>query len=151
MTDSHDTLYFTRTVEAPLDRVWEAYADVDARSQWSVPAGEDIVYNSADFSVGGTDIYRCGPPGYLDNTGTHLYHLVEPRRRFLYSDTVHRDGELMAVALLSWQLEDLGDSTRVSVIDQVTSLVGPGMIDGHRNGHNKTLDQLADYLSTQQR
>jgi len=68
-----------------------------------------------------------------------------------YSDTVHRDGELMAVALLSWELEDLGDRTRVSVIDQVTSLVGPGMIDGHRNGHNTTLDQLADYLSTQQR
>ncbi len=57
----------------------------------------------------------------------------------------------MAVALLSWELEDLGDRTRVSVIDQVTSLVGPGMIDGHRNGHNTTLDQLADYLSTQQR
>ncbi len=116
------------------------------RRQWSVPEGEDIVYDTADFTAGGEDTYRCGPPGHLDNVGTHRYHLIEPRRRFLYSDIVHRDDQLMAVAVLLWELEDLGQRTRVTVIDQVTSLVGQGMIDGHRNGHDKTLDQLGRWV-----
>lgn len=149
MTRSHDTLNFSRTIEAPLNRVWEAYVDIDARSRWSVPAGEHIVYDNADFTSGGIDTFRCGPPGHLNNAGTCLYHLVEPQRRFLYTDTVHRDGELMAAALLSWELEAIGESTRITVVDQVTSLVGQGMIDGHRNGHNKTFDRLTTYLTTQ--
>lgn len=146
MTCLHDTLDFNRTIAAPVDRVWAAYADVAARSAWSVPAGEVIVYDTADFAAGGADTYRCGPPGDLVNAGTHHYHLIEPQRRLIYTDTVHREGQLMAVALLRWEFEDLGDSTRVTIVDQVTSLVGSGMIDGHRNGHTMALDQLAAYL-----
>ena len=92
MTDSQDTLHFTRTVDAPVDHVWVAYADVNARSQWGVPAGEATVHDTADFTTGGREAYRCGPPRNLDNAGTHLYHLIETRRRLLYTDTVHRDG-----------------------------------------------------------
>lgn len=146
MTNAHDALRFSRDIDAPVDRVWAAYADIENRRQWSVPEGEDIVYDAAAFTAGGTDTYRCGLPGHLDNAGTHIYHLIEPQRRFLYSDIIHRDDQLMAVAVLLWELEDQGEHTRVTVVDQVTSLVGQGMVDGHRNGHDKTLDQLVRWV-----
>lgn len=143
----HDTLRFTRECNQPIDIVWAAYADIESRIQWSVPSGEEIVYDTADFTAGGQDSYRCGPPGDLSNFGNHQYHLVEPPRRLVYSDIVQRDGQLMAVALLSWEFETSDHGTRITVVDQVTSLVGHAMIEGHRNGHEKTLDQLIQWLA----
>lgn len=34
----HDTLRFTRDVTAPVETVWAAYANIEDRRQWSVPA-----------------------------------------------------------------------------------------------------------------
>ncbi|WP_338747849.1 SRPBCC domain-containing protein [Janibacter alittae] len=143
----HETLHFTQEIDAPIDTVWAAYADVDSRREWSVPAGEEIVYDLADFTTGGEDIYRCGPPDDLSNLGAHRYHLIDAPHRLIYSDAVQRDGELMAVALLTWELEATEAGTRITVVDQVTSLVGQGMVEGHHNGHTKTLAQLANWLS----
>lgn len=143
----HDTLHFTREADQPIDTVWAAYADVGHRRQWSVPSGEQIIYDAVDFTAGGQESYRCGPPGDLSNVGTLRYHLIDPPHRLIYTDTVRRDGELMAVALLTWELEASDRGTRIAIADQVTSLVGHGMIDGHRNGHDKTLDQLIRWLA----
>lgn len=143
----HDTLRFTREVSQPIDRVWAAYADLDNRSQWSVPNGEQIIYDTADFTAGGQDNYRCGPPGDLSNVGVLRYYLVESPRRFICSDTIRRQGQLMAVAVLTWELEASDHGTRITVVDQVTSVVGQGMVDGHRNGHHKTLNQLVRWLA----
>lgn len=35
----------------------------------------------------------------------------------------------------------------VSIIDQVVSFVGTGMINGHRNGHRIALEQLSAFLT----
>ena len=53
----------------------------------------------------------------------------------------------MAIAVLMWQLEASDRGTRITVVDQVTSLVGQGVIAGHRNAHDKTLDQLVRWLA----
>lgn len=143
----HDTLRFTREIDQPIDTVWAAYADVDNRSQWSVPSGEQVIYDAADFTAGGQDSYRCGPPGDLANVGTHHYYLIKAPRRLIFSDTIRRDGQLMAVAVLTWQLEPNDHGTQITIVDQVTSLVGQGLIDGHRNGHKETLDELVRWLA----
>lgn len=143
----HDILRFTRDCPRPIDTVWAAYADVASRVQWSVPSGDEIVYDAADFTAGGQDDYRCGPPGDLSNSGSHRYHLIESPERIVYSDLVHRNGQLMAVALLTWEFRASNLGTRVNVVDQVTSFVGQGMIEGHRNGHEKTLDQLIEWIA----
>lgn len=48
---------------------------------------------------------------------------------------------------LTWEFGSIEHGTRITVVDHVTSLVGQGMIDGHRNGHDKALDQLLQWLS----
>lgn len=143
----HDTLRFIREVDHPIETVWQAYADVENRSQWSVPSGEQIIYDTAEFTEGGHDRYRCGPPGDLSNLGTHRYYLIDTPCRLIYSDTIRRDGQVMAVAVLTWELEAVERGTLIVVVDQVTSLVGQGMIDGHRNGHERTLDHLMQWLA----
>lgn len=143
----HDTLCFTREVDRPLDTVWAAYGDVEQRSQWSFPSGEQIIYDTAEFREGGEDTYRCGPPGDLSNLGTNRYYLVDAPHRLIYSETIRRDDKLMSIAVLTWDIKSTVHGTRITVVDQVTSLVGPGMIDGHRNGHDTALDQLVRWLA----
>lgn len=147
MSIRHETLQFTHTVPAPIETVWAAIAEVDHRRQWGVPAGEVVHYDEADFSPGGRDVYRCGPAGDLSITGTHTYHVIEAPRLLIYSDAVEKDAHVLATALLTWQLQPDPPGTVITVTDQLTSLVGRGMVAGHRNGHEKTLSQLVRYLS----
>lgn len=143
----HETLHFTRELARPIATVWGAYADIERRVQWSVPIGDELVYDASDFSEGGVDSYRCGPPGDLSVVGQNRYQLIDPRRRLVYTDAVEHDGQIMAVALLTWKFEAIANGTRLTIVDQITSFVGRGMVEGHRNGHELTLDQLVAWLA----
>lgn len=142
---THDTLSFTRRIEAPIAAVWDAFADPEQRALWSVPAEHAQVYDEAAFEVRGRDLYRCGPPNALDVEGVVDYIQIVPRSLIIHLDTVSRHGRMLATALLTWEFEAEGEGTVVRLTDQVTSLVGPDMIDGHRNGHTIALDQLRDF------
>lgn len=111
----------------------------------SVLDGDQIISDTAECTAEGQDTYRCGRPGHLTNVGTHHY-LVDAPGRMIYSDTIRYGGRLMAVAVLSWELQP-SDCARGWSSSTVTSLVGQGMVDEHRNGHKKTLDQLINWQS----
>lgn len=143
---AHETLRFTQTIKAPLPAVWEAFADPTRRALWGVPAGEVQVYDEADFRVGGRDRYRCGPPETLEFHGVADYVQVVPQSLIVHTDTVSAGDQMLACALLSWQFDADGETTLVRLTDQVTSFVGTGMVDGHRNGHAKALAQLKRFL-----
>lgn len=143
----HDTIQLEQQVSAGLQQVWRAFADSEARAQWGVPAGDEQVYDRDDFRTGGEAAYRCGDPGLLQYSVEVNYAAVDPRGVLVYTETVWSGDDLLATALVSWELTLVGDATVVAVTDQVTSFVGPGMVEGHRNGHRKALKQLAELLT----
>ncbi len=144
----HDTLRLEKRFAYPLDAVWRAYADPASRAEWGVPEGEEQVYSRDELRSGGVAIYRCGTPGELQFRGEVSYVDVVPQARIVHTDSVWAGDQLLATALLSWEFRDEEGSTTLTVTDQVTSFVGQEMIDGHRNGHTKALNQLAAFLET---
>ena len=142
----NETLTFEAVVDAPVATVWALFADADRRAEWGAPEGESQVYDQAQFRVGGRDRYRCGPPDTLDFRGVVDYLVVEPGECLVHTDIVSTGDVLLAASLQTWRFTDLGDRTGVSLTDQVTSFVGAGMIDGHRNGNTKALAQLVAYV-----
>ena len=57
----HDTIRMERTYRASPERVFDAWRDVAARLRWSRPSPHvEIVYDKAEFRVGGEDVTRCG-------------------------------------------------------------------------------------------
>ncbi|WP_375002778.1 SRPBCC domain-containing protein [Aeromicrobium sp. CTD01-1L150] len=147
MSVEHATIDLEQRVDASVRAVWAAFSDPVVRARWSVPDGEEQVCLDDDFTPGGRGRYRCGSPGVLEFQGEIEYVQIEPERLVVHTDTVRTDDGLLATALLTWRFEDLGaDVTRVEVVDQVVSFVGPGMIEGHRNGHRIALAQLAGLL-----
>lgn len=143
----HDTIRLTQHVAAQVAETWEAYADLSMRTQWSVPAGEGMVYDESDFSEGGRDRYRCGSPEALEFHAEVEYTKVVPQELVVYTETVKNEGQPLATGVSTWEFEPDGAGTRITVTCQVASFVGPGMIDGTRSGHTKALQQLGQLLA----
>lgn len=143
---AHDTITLDRRINAPIAAVWDAYADPAKRARWSVPAGEVMVYDEADFREEGRDRYRCGPPESLDFHAYAEYRRIVPHALVVYTETVRTEGQPLATGVLTWEFELNGAETLVKITSQLVSYVGQGMIDGNRNGHTKALEQLKEFL-----
>lgn len=142
----NDTFTVDQRIDAPIAAVWDAYVDPAKRARWSVPAGEAMVYDEADFREQGRDRYRCGPPETLDFHADVEYSRIVPQTLIVYTETVRAQGQPLATGLLTWEFEPTRGGTFVKITNQFVSFIGEGMIDGNRNGHNKALEQLSAFL-----
>jgi hypothetical protein len=59
----HATIALHRSYSAPLERVFSEFADPVARALWSASSNDALIYDEADFRVGGKDVFRCAPKG----------------------------------------------------------------------------------------
>jgi uncharacterized protein YndB with AHSA1/START domain len=143
----HAMITMERFFPAPIERVFSEFADPVARSRWSAPSNDVLVYDEADFRQGGRDVFRCGPPNDLKFRGETTYHLIVPNQRVVSSETMDTDGRRLAVSLSTLDLEATGAGTNLKLTVQVVSLVGPGMIESFEFGNKSALENLARHLS----
>jgi hypothetical protein len=59
----HATITLQHSYSAPRERVFSEFADPLARARWSAPSNDELVYDEADFQIGGKDVFQCGPKG----------------------------------------------------------------------------------------
>lgn len=141
---NHDTIVFERTYDATPARVFEAFARPEARMRWGVAsANVELVYDEADFRVGGLDIGRCGPRGNLVYRVETRYADIVPQRRIVYSEVVLQDDNRLCFAQITVEFLPEGSGTRLVLTDQVAAFGGASMIAGHKAGHAGALDNLA--------
>ncbi len=145
----HDTIRLERDLPHPPQAVFGAYADLDQRTSWSVPSDDEvIIYESADFAIGGTDRFMCGARENPSFIGTTYYHHID-ENAFVFTEHLADDSEnLLAVSLVTWHVTTTPSGCLLVVTDQVTSTAGQGPVDGSRDGYNAVLDNLVKHLST---
>ncbi len=145
---THDTFVLERVFDAPADRVFAAYADVELRAQWGVPSDDEvIVYAEASFRVGGVDRYRCGPKSDPKYEGTVHYQDIVPSQRIVYAERVASGSASLSASLVTMDLVPDGARTRLVLTDQIASFVGADMIDGAKRGTAAALDNLVRLVS----
>lgn len=148
MNPLHDTLVLERAYPASPARVFAAWRDPEARLRWAVPKGQALVFDAADFRVGGRDLSRCGDPGDLRYRLETLYEAIETDRRLVLTERC-RDGEtLLSVALITVEIEPHASGSRLTLTNQIVALDGGGMIAGSRHGWNAALDNLGEDLGS---
>ena len=144
----HATLAFERRCAAPVERVFAAYADVVERARLGTPSeAAALIYDEADFRVGGRDTFRCGSkddPQYLGETH---YHDIVPDSRIVSSETIDAAGVRLSAALNTMTFEADGSGTRILVIVQMISFNGDGMIAGTSMGTDAALDNLVNAMA----
>ncbi len=145
----HKTLVFERYCEAPVKRVFAAFADPVIRAGWSAPSdAAAFIYDEADFREGGEDWFRCGPKDNPQYTGRTTYISIVPGELVVSSEIVEAGGRKLMSSLITTELEADGNATRVKMTVQVTSFRGGQMLVGTEIGNNAALDNLVEHMAT---
>jgi uncharacterized protein YndB with AHSA1/START domain len=97
----HATIALQHSYSASLERVFSEFADPVARALWSAPSHDALIYDEADFRVGGKDVFRCGPKGDPKFRGETRYLDIVPNARVGSSETVEVNGRRLAVDIPS--------------------------------------------------
>jgi uncharacterized protein YndB with AHSA1/START domain len=128
----------TRTLSAPITRVWTAFTDLDALSQWFWP--ESFGFKAIGQVEPGGGYSIRSETEQLGVSGE--YQVVEAPRRLVF--TWRWDGET-EVSLVSVDLTDLGDSTELTLVHE--RLADADTRAAHTRGWNDCLDRLPGWLA----
>ena len=143
----HATFALERTFDASPARVFAAWEDVDARTRWAVPAGDEIVFAESDFRVGGRDVIRCGPAGDLSFLIETSYHDIVPGERIVLTENVDSGAARLSVSLRTVVFEPAGPNTHLTLAEQIVALDGSDILDGSEAGWAEVLENLARELT----
>jgi uncharacterized protein YndB with AHSA1/START domain len=144
----HATLVFEREIPAPIQKVFAAFADPLARTEWGAPSDTAVViYDEADFREGGQDRFRCGSKADPKIHGMTRYLEIIANRRVVSSETIVMDGKRLCASLTTLELTADGEKTKLKSTTQLASFIGQDMVRGHETGTNASLDNLVQYFS----
>ncbi len=142
----HANFTVERTFDALSARVFAAWEDVEARSRWAVPAGDEIVFTESDFRIGGRDVSKCGPAGDLSFQIETRYHDIVPEERIVVTESVTHGATRLSVSLMTVEFKPVGSNTRLVLTHQMVALDGSDIAEGSEAGWTEVLENLAREL-----
>lgn len=149
----HETLEFERMLDASATDVFAAFASKQALLDWSDPGeGWDMRYDVFDFRVSHTDVASFGVIGQPPYTSTTHYLAINSGTRIIYASTLTHKGKLTFVGTVTVELQPLGAAvTQLRLVEAGAYIDGADGPEGHRDGWNFMLDNLAKYLKRARR
>ena len=84
-TEHKDTFFINRTFDAPLNLMFEMFADPKHCSQWLPPTGFAMKYIKADIKTGGNSFYCMTGPGDMKMYGKATYQEIRKPDRIVYT------------------------------------------------------------------
>jgi uncharacterized protein YndB with AHSA1/START domain len=142
MTNEVATVHIVRLLDAPRERVWQAWTDPEELARWWWPQRFETTYE-VDLQEGGTYRFRTidlPDMGTLDLSGTFLGVLAP--ERLAYTWQWLPDDHVTHVTV---ELTDLGRRTELCVRHH--ELVSPEDRENHTKGWNDCLDRLGPYVA----
>jgi uncharacterized protein YndB with AHSA1/START domain len=147
-SQTHATFVIERNYPAPLDAVWHALSDNDARAQW-FGGGDafDVSEQSHDFRVGGGGVedgqWHDGPKSRFESTYTDIVENV----RMVFTYDMWIDGRHISTSLTTIAVEPDGEGTRLTYTEQGVHFDGLDSVEGREEGTRGLLDNLGACLS----
>jgi uncharacterized protein YndB with AHSA1/START domain len=153
----------SRVFDAPRDKVWKAWTEVERLKQWWGPKGFTVSYCKIDLRPGGVMHYCLRMPDGNEMWGKFVYReIVKPQRLVWINSFSDKDGgttvhpmsadwprEMLSTATF----EEQGGKTKVTVqwvpVDSSTQIERNTFEKGRdsmKQGWGGTFDQFADYL-----
>ena len=136
-------LVIKRVYDAPLEVVWDAWADPVQAKAWWGPRGFTAPVVELDERPGGKwRAKMIGPDG--KEMGQHgVYREIVPRKRIVY--TFIWDEEPDHELLVTVDFAARGNKTEISF--QQTGFRSDEEREGHKGGWNEAFDRLAEFLT----
>jgi uncharacterized protein YndB with AHSA1/START domain len=147
-SQAHATFVIERTYPVPVEAVWHALSDNDARDQW-FGAGDafDVQEKTHEFRVGGHGTeqgqWHGGPRSRFASTYTDIVDL----ERIVFTYDMWVEERHMSTSLTTIVLEPDGDHTRLTYTEQGVHFDGLDSPEGREEGTKGLLDQIGAYLT----
>lgn len=144
MTERFATLTFDRRVAAPAATLWQAWTAPPARAIWAPPAPDVTVqFLEADTREGGRELSICKAAGHPDVRVEVGWLHLQPNARSVNYELVSSDGQTDCTALVTADIREDGDGSRIVLTVQVSSLA-TDMVAGYEQGYGAGLQNLAE-------
>ncbi len=139
MEITHSTFTLERRYPATVERVFQAWANPEARRRWMAQGAE----HSQDFVVGGLETVKG-----FDGEGrvlTYAAHYAEivPNERILTTSTLHTEDRLSTVSVTSVEFRAEDADTWLVLTEHGIYLSGQEQPEWREHGTAQQLDTLA--------
>lgn len=136
----HATFVVEKTYAASPSRVYQAWADLNAKSKWfSKP-------EIFEFRIGGREYSRGGPPEGPVFTYDARYQEIVPEQRIVYSYTLDSDDKRISASLTTVELMQADGGTKLVFTEQGAFFDGYDTPEIREHGTNEMLDALGKSL-----
>jgi uncharacterized protein YndB with AHSA1/START domain len=144
----HDTFSIERTYPAPVERVFAAWATIEAKSHWfgSEEGIELIGERTFDFRPGGTERFAAKAEGMTFDFSSTYYDIV-PNERILWAYDMLMDGRRISVSLGTVELTPVAGGTKLVLTEQGAYLDGLDTNAQRAEGTEQFLNNLGTYLA----
>jgi uncharacterized protein YndB with AHSA1/START domain len=144
----HATFHIERAYDAPIDRVWRALTDENAKKKWFAgsPGRWELIERHMDVRVGGTERLKGRWEGGVVSTFDAVYHDVVENERLVYSYVMHLDDKKISVSLASLQLKAEAGKTTLMATEQGAFLDGYDDAGSREHGTGLLFDALGASL-----
>lgn len=162
MSTSSADFVISRTFDAPLSLVWEAFSDPDQLVKWWGPKGFAMTNHGFDFSAGGKFVYRM-TTGNNEMWGRFVFREIVPQQRVVFVNSFSNpEGEITRApfmetfpleVLLTLTFQADGDRTTLHLLGQPLDATDEELAayrDMHasmRMGFGNALDELEIVLA----
>jgi uncharacterized protein YndB with AHSA1/START domain len=139
-TVEHATFVVERRYEAAPDRVFAAWATMDAKAEW-FGSPEDRF--ELDFRVGGRELHQGTDPQGNSYTFRAIYQDIVAPERILYTYEMLLGDTRISVSVATVELRPEGDGTHLVYTEQTAFLDGHDVPGRRQHGMGRVLDALA--------
>jgi uncharacterized protein YndB with AHSA1/START domain len=142
----HASFRIERTYDAPPKRVFNAFADKEAKALWFGAPEDGVQKTSMDFRVGGREHSSGKIPNGPAYTFDALYQDIIANERIVYTYDMTIDGKRISVSLATIEFRPAGKGTRLVLSEQGAFLDGLDNPDLREAGTKDLLDKLGASL-----
>jgi uncharacterized protein YndB with AHSA1/START domain len=146
-----NTFTIERTLAAPPDRVFGAFADASQKARWLAPLddeapGDVFAHAEFDFKVGGHERFSfVEVDGRTMRYDATFYDIV-PMQRIVYSYEMYSNDSRISISVASIQFLQGDRSTILVWTEQGAFLDGLDTSEQREGGTSWMTDNLAEYL-----
>ncbi len=159
LTQEGTKLIIERVINAPKDKVWEAYANPELFVKWYSTDGWTTLVKHFDFTAGGYTLFvmKCEDESQAmygqESWSKSVFSNVTPKNSFSYVDSFSDENgssnENMPSTDVSVTLEEVGNSTKITSVsiysseESLKQVLAMGVEEGVKQTFNKLANLLA--------
>jgi uncharacterized protein YndB with AHSA1/START domain len=154
MVKSPDDLVLTRIIDAPRERVWEAWTvREELMKWWGQPNDATMPECSVDLNVGGQLRYSVQLPDGTVIRGKGIYREIKPQEKLVFNDYYCDESgneiinDEFPEMMITAEFEAMGEKTKLTIRHSGISK-GKATMDQYNQGWSESLDRLEEELDS---